>query len=102
MDSLLRIGAGFGGLFGPAIKPIALRLVYQAAKSVRIPVIGLGGIATGEDAAEFLVSGASAVEVGTATFWDPQSPLRIARELDRFLKDQRVGNVTDIVGTLRM
>lgn len=97
-----RIGAGFGGLSGPAIKPIALRLVYQAAKSVRIPVIGLGGIATGEDAAEFLVAGASAVEVGTATFWDPQSPLRIARELDRFLKDQHVGNVTEIVGTLRL
>ena len=66
-----RIGAGFGGLSGPAIKPIALRLVYQAARAVKIPVIGLGGIATGEDAAEFLIAGASAVEVGTATFWDP-------------------------------
>src|ERR1035437_219628 len=78
-----RIGAGFGGLSGPAIKPIALRLVYQAAKAVRIPVIGLGGIASGEDAAEFLIAGASAVEVGTATFWDPRSPLRIAGELGR-------------------
>ena len=70
-----RIGAGFGGLSGPAIKPIALRLVYQAARAVKIPVIGLGGIASGEDAAEFLIAGASAVEVGTATFWDPRSPL---------------------------
>ena len=76
-----RIGAGFGGLSGPAIKPIALRLVYQAARAVKIPVIGLGGIASGEDAAEFLIAGASAVEVGTATFWDPRSPLRIAGEL---------------------
>ena len=76
--------------------------MYQAAKSVRIPVIGLGGIATGEDAAEFLVAGASAVEVGTATFWDPQSPLRIARELDGFLKEQHVSNVAEIVGTLQM
>ena len=68
-----RIGAGFGGLSGPAIKPIALRMVYQAARAVKIPVIGIGGIATGEDAAEFLIAGAQAVEVGTATFPDPSS-----------------------------
>lgn len=97
-----RIGAGFGGLSGPAIKPIALRLVYQAAQAVRIPVIGLGGIATGEDAAEFLVAGAGAVQVGTATFWDPASPLRVARELDRFLKEQNIASVRDLVGTLRI
>lgn len=96
-----RIGANFGGLSGPAIKPIALRLVYEAAKSVKIPVVGLGGIATGEDAAEFLIAGASAVEVGTATFWDPASPVRIARELDRFLSRQGVANVREIVGTLK-
>jgi len=96
-----RLGAGFGGLSGPAIKPIALRLVYQAAQAVKIPVIGLGGIASGEDAAEFMVAGATAVEVGTATFWDPQSPLRVARELGRFLRDEGIGNVGDIVGTLR-
>jgi dihydroorotate dehydrogenase (NAD+) catalytic subunit len=97
-----RIGAGFGGLSGPAIKPIALRMVYQAARAVRIPVIGLGGIASGEDAAEFLVAGASAVQVGTATFWDPQSPLRIARELGEFLNEQGAGNVREIVGTLQL
>jgi dihydroorotate dehydrogenase (NAD+) catalytic subunit len=96
-----RLGGGFGGLSGPAIKPLALRLVYQAAQAVRIPVVGLGGIATGEDAAEFLVAGASAVEVGTATFWDPQSPLRVARELGRFLDRQQVGSVGDLVGTLQ-
>lgn len=97
-----RIGAGFGGLSGPAIKPIALRLVYQAAQAVRIPVIGLGGIATGEDAAEFLIAGASAVEVGTATFWDPRSPARIAHELGEFLKRERIAGVREIVGTLQM
>ncbi len=97
-----RIGAGFGGLSGPAIKPIALRLVYEAAQAVRIPVIGIGGIASGEDAAEFLVAGASAVEVGTATFWDPRSPLRIVRELDRFLRKERISNVRDLVGTLQL
>ena len=97
-----RIGAGFGGLSGPAIKPIAVRLVCQAARSVKIPVIGLGGIATGEDAAEFLIAGASAVQVGTATFWDPQSPARIARELGEFLEREGIGNVGEIVGTLQM
>lgn len=97
-----RLGAGFGGLSGPAIKPIALRLVFEAARAVKIPVIGLGGIGTGEDAAEFLVAGASAVQVGTATFWDPRSPLRIARELDRFCRREGVKNVKELVGTLRM
>ena len=96
-----RLGAGFGGLSGPAIKPIALRLVYQAAQAVKIPVIGLGGISTGEDAAEFLVAGASAVEVGTATFWDPRSPVRVAQELGQFLRKEGVGNVGEIVGTLK-
>jgi dihydroorotate dehydrogenase (NAD+) catalytic subunit len=95
-----RIGAGFGGLSGPAIKPIALRMVYQAAKAVKIPVIGLGGIASGEDAAEFLIAGARAVEVGTATFWDPAAPLTIAEELGRFLHQSKVEAVCDIVGTL--
>lgn len=97
-----RIGAGFGGLSGPAIKPIALRMVYEAAQAVKIPVIGLGGIASGVDAAEFLIAGASAVEVGTANFWDPGAPAKIARELDRFLKDENIASVKELVGTLRI
>jgi dihydroorotate dehydrogenase (NAD+) catalytic subunit len=96
-----RIGAGFGGLSGPAIKPIALRMVHQAAKAVKIPVVGMGGIATGEDAAEFLIAGATAVEVGTATFWDPAAPVRIARELGAFLKQQKIEQVSELVGTLQ-
>lgn len=95
-----RLGAGFGGLSGPAIKPIALRMVCEAARAVRIPVVGLGGIASGEDAAEFMIAGASAVEVGTATFWDPRAPLRIAAELDRFLKEEKIDNAASLVGTL--
>ena len=97
-----RIGAGFGGLSGPAIKPIALRMVYEAAQAVKIPVIGLGGIASGIDAAEFLIAGASAVEVGTVNFWDPGAPAKIARELDRFLKEENIASVKELVGTLRI
>lgn len=96
-----RIGAGFGGLSGPAIKPIALRLVYEASRAVKIPVIGLGGIATGEDAAEFLIAGAQAVQVGTANFWDPTSLLRITRQLDQFARRQKLSNVSELVGTLQ-
>jgi dihydroorotate dehydrogenase (NAD+) catalytic subunit len=76
--------------------------VCQAARAVKIPVIGLGGIATGVDAAEFLIAGASAVEVGTATFWDPRSPVRIARELADFLEEERIGQVADLVNTLKL
>jgi len=97
-----RIGAGFGGLSGPAIKPIALRLVYEACQAVRIPVIGLGGIRNGEDAAEFLIAGASAVQVGTATFWDPGAPARIARELDQYLERENLDRVKQLVGTLQL
>jgi dihydroorotate dehydrogenase (NAD+) catalytic subunit len=96
-----RIGAGYGGLSGPAIKPIALRMVEQAANAVKIPVIGIGGIASGEDAAEFLVAGASLVEVGTATFWDPAATVKIARELEKLLPKLGVSSVFDLVGTLR-
>ncbi len=97
-----RLGAGTGGLSGPAIKPIALRLVYEAAQCVKIPVVGLGGIASGTDAAEFLIAGATAVEAGTANFWDPQAPARIARELDQFLESENIACVSALVGTLKL
>jgi dihydroorotate dehydrogenase (NAD+) catalytic subunit len=97
-----RLGAGMGGLSGPAIKPLALRMVYQAAQAVRIPVIGLGGISKGTDAAEFLIAGATAVQVGTATFWDPRAPLRIARELGKFLRKEKIGSVKELVGSIKL
>ena len=96
-----RIGAGFGGLSGPAIKPIALRMVYEAAQAVKIPVVGMGGIADGEDAAEFLIAGARAIEVGTANFADPAAPERIARHLARVVQRLGAATVNDLVGTLR-
>ena len=96
------LGANFGGLSGPAIKPLALRVVYQAAQAVRIPVIGIGGIATGEDVAEFLLAGASAVQVGTATFWDPQSPGRIVDEFGRFLQAESIARSADLIAALRL
>jgi len=97
-----RLGAGFGGLSGPAIKPIAVRMVYEAARAIKIPVVGLGGISNGLDAAEFLIAGASAVEVGTANFWDPTAPVRIARELDEFLQQEGIEHVSKLIGTLKI
>jgi dihydroorotate dehydrogenase (NAD+) catalytic subunit len=97
-----RLGAGFGGLSGPAIKPIAVRMVYEAVRAVKIPVVGLGGISNGLDAAEFLIAGASAVEVGTANFWDPSAPVRIAHELDEFLQQEGIDHVNKLVGTLKL
>jgi dihydroorotate dehydrogenase (NAD+) catalytic subunit len=97
-----RLGAGMGGLSGPTIKPLALRMVYQAARAVNIPVIGLGGISNGADAAEFLIAGASAVQVGTATFCDPSAPVRIAGELGKFLRKEKIGSVKELVGTIKL
>ena len=77
-------------------------MVYEAAQCVKLPVVGLGGIATGIDAAEFMIAGATAVEVGTANFWDPASPLRIARELDTFLAQEGIARAADLVGTLKL
>lgn len=94
-----RIAARFAGLSGPAIKPLALRLVAEAAAAVKIAVVGIGGIAKGRDAAEFLIAGASAVQVGTATFVDPRAPQLIARELAVFLKKAQIASVRELAGS---
>ncbi|GBD36652.1 Dihydroorotate dehydrogenase B (NAD(+)), catalytic subunit [bacterium HR36] len=90
-----------GGLSGPAIKPLALRFVWQAARAVRIPVIGIGGITTLDDVMEFLVAGASAVQIGTANFFDPTVTMRIADALPEALATLGARCVRDIVGTLQ-
>jgi dihydroorotate dehydrogenase (NAD+) catalytic subunit len=89
-----------GGLSGPAIKPVALAMVHTLARAVRIPVVGIGGIRSGEDALEFLACGAVAVQVGTATFYDPAAPLRIAREIESWCRAHHVGAVADVTGSL--
>jgi len=96
-----RLKSGAGGLSGPAIKPVALRMVYELVHGVAVPVIGIGGIRTGEDALEFLCCGARAVQVGTATFYDPRAPLRIADEIARWCARHGVRAVADVIGTLR-
>ncbi len=90
-----------GGLSGPAIKPIALRMVYQVASRVKVPVIGMGGIMTGRDALEFMVAGAAAVQVGTASFVDPDAAARIVGEIEAWCDSHGVAAVRDIVGTIR-
>ena len=92
---------GTGGLSGPAIKPIALRMVHDVARAVKIPVIGMGGIASGDDALEFLLVGAQAVQVGTASFTDPRATERIVRELSIGLRRRGCADVTEWIGTLR-
>lgn len=92
---------GSGGLSGPAIKPVALYMVWQTARAVRIPVVGVGGIMSGRDAVEFLMAGAHAVEVGTASLYEPNAVARIAREMSSVLEALGETCVRNIIGTLR-
>lgn len=94
------LGNIVGGLSGPAIKPIALRCVYQVAAAVRTPLIGIGGISNLDDVMEFLVTGASAVQIGTANYFDPTLSQRLAADLPKALEELGVGSVREVVGTL--
>jgi dihydroorotate dehydrogenase (NAD+) catalytic subunit len=96
-----RLAFGTGGLSGPAIRPIAVRMAWQAAQAVRIPVIGIGGITSAEDALEFLVAGCRAVQIGTANFVDPGVYARVLAGLTDYLQRHRLAGITDVVGTLR-
>jgi dihydroorotate dehydrogenase (NAD+) catalytic subunit len=91
-----------GGLSGPAIKPIAIRMVWQVSKVVSIPIIGIGGIASPRDALEFLIAGASAVQVGTANFYEPLTMPRILSGLEEFLLSQKIPSIRDLIGTLQI
>lgn len=91
-----------GGMSGAAVKPIALRMVWQVAKAVKIPVIGLGGIMNWRDAVEFLLAGATAVQIGTANFIDPTVTVKVAEGIDDYLNRHGFKSVTDIIGALEV
>ena len=89
-----------GGMSGPAIKPIAVRMVYQAAQAVKIPIIGMGGIANGEDAIEFLLAGATAVSIGAMNFVNPYTSVEVVEGIERYMEQYHVENVTDLIGAV--
>lgn len=89
-----------GGLSGPAVRPVAVRMVWQVAKAVKIPVIGLGGITCGRDALEFLMAGATAVEVGTANFLDPAISVRIVDEIEEYCRRNKISDIREIIGII--
>ena len=89
-----------GGMSGPAIKPIAVRMVYQVAQAVKIPIIGMGGIATAEDAIEFILAGASAVSVGAMNFVDPYTTVKVVEGIEDYMRTYHVENLTDLIGAV--
>ena len=90
-----------GGMSGPAVKPVALRMVYQTANAVSIPVIGMGGIATAEDALEFLMAGASMVAVGTANFYNPRATLDVIEGIEKYMESSRVEDIKELIGCVK-
>ncbi len=96
-----RIANVTAGLSGPAIKPIAVRMVYEASKSVQIPIIGMGGISTATDVIEFMLAGASAVQVGTASYWDPRATEKIVTELARWCAEHGVERIAELTGSMQ-
>jgi dihydroorotate dehydrogenase (NAD+) catalytic subunit len=89
-----------GGLSGPAIRPVAVRMVWQTARAVQLPIIGMGGIMTGEDAIEFILAGASAVAVGTANFIDPRATLNVIEGIETFLREQGLDDIKSLIGAV--
>jgi len=96
-----KLSNGFGGLSGPAIKPVALAMVYKVAYAVEVPIIGIGGITSASDAIEFLLAGAKAVQIGTVCFFDPLAPVKIIDGIRNYLEDNNINDVKDIIGTVR-
>ena len=89
-----------GGMSGPAVKPVAVRMVYQVAQAVSLPIIGMGGIATAEDALEFIMAGATAVSVGTANFFNPYATVEIAEGIENFMREQHVEDIHELIGAV--
>ncbi|MDY3973325.1 MAG: HisA/HisF-related TIM barrel protein, partial [Veillonella caviae] len=95
------LGNLYGGLSGPAVKPVALRLVHQVAQAIDLPIMGMGGIMTGTDAVEFMLAGADIVSVGTASMVDPGAIGQIAREMHEYCEDTGIAHISDLVGALQ-
>jgi dihydroorotate dehydrogenase (NAD+) catalytic subunit len=95
------LGNVFGGLSGPAIKPVALAMVYQVAGTIDIPIVGCGGISTTNDALEFIIAGATAIQIGTANFFSPRAPIEIVEGVEKFLRSERIKDVNLLVGTAK-
>jgi len=96
------LGSVSGGLSGPAIKPVALYMVYQVAQAVDVPIIGCGGIASANDALEFIIAGATAIQMGTATMVNPNAPLEVIEGLQHFMESERTNDITELVGAARL
>ena len=92
------LGNTYGGLSGPAIKPVALYMVYQVFKAVNIPIVGCGGITNGNDAIEFLMAGATAVEVGTASFMNPRAPMDVLEGIGKYLQENKIEDLHELIG----
>ena len=90
-----------GGMSGPAVKPVAVRMVYQTAQAVKLPIIGMGGIMNAEDALEFILAGATAVSVGTANFIDPMTTLKVAEGIEAYMRAQNVSDIRELVGAVQ-
>ena len=90
-----------GGLSGPAIKPVAVRMVYQVANAVKLPIIGMGGIATAEDALEFILAGASAVSVGTANFYNPAATAEIVKGIEDYMTENKIDDIRELIGAVQ-
>ena len=91
-----------GGLSGPAIRPVAVRMVYDVAKAVDIPILGMGGIVKGEDAIEFMLAGASAISIGAGNFIDPYTSLNVISDIEAYMEKHNIENISDIVGKVEM
>ena len=90
-----------GGMSGPAVKPVAVRMVYQVANAVKLPIIGMGGIATAEDALEFIMAGATMVSVGTANFHNPYATLEVVEGIEAYMKKYNVADVSELIGCVK-
>jgi dihydroorotate dehydrogenase (NAD+) catalytic subunit len=89
-----------GGMSGPAVKPVAVRMVYQVANAVKLPIIGMGGIRNAEDALEFILAGATAVSVGTANFFNPNTTVEVVKGIEEYMKRQNVSSITELIGAV--